>query len=1070
MKNRIAAVGVAFLIGCGGGSSPGLSGDAFLGDRPEFRQDEASQETFECRTREDCPVVPCAAAVCLNGRCQYEIAPPGTTCSDLEACIPNGVCDGAGKCNGEWACDDHNPCTEDKCENATCINLPLDAVPCDDGDPCTHPDVCAKGKCEPGELVCECRDDADCPKPTNLCLGRLVCDQTIHKCVPDPQEMIQCPKPQNPCLKNECVPETGSCKESVIPDGTPCDLGICFVDAKCQGGECIGTPKCVSTDPCRLASCNEQDGSCTYSDVKDGTPCDDNNPCTPNDRCQAGVCKGDPPPPETCNGVDDDCDGFTDPENSLGCKVYYWDADSDGFGTSEKSKCLCDPTGSYRATAGGDCDDFDPQIFPGAKEKCDDKDNDCDGNTDPAGADGCTVFYKDADNDGYGIAGDTSCLCKPQPPYTVSIAGDCNDNDSEINPAKPEVCNQVDDNCDGVTDPEGSPGCHYLYKDADGDSYGSGDPKCLCAPQGQYTASVAGDCNDANASVNPGALEVCNGIDDNCDGLIDPENTSGCQVFYKDADQDGYGVTNDKKCLCTASAPYTANKAGDCNDTDPTVNPGANEVCNGKDDNCDGMTDPEGTPGCKTYYKDADGDGYGVSGDSKCLCVPTGTYTALQAGDCNDADARVHPGGSVCGMDGDCDGNPLDVGEECEDGNAVDWDGCTNACRIGEFQVNSYASYDQERPAVAFPLGSSNQGYYVAWEGIGCYGFLCSQVVPGVWLARFSATGSLEWTRIANTYYLGTQGEASVAAHTNSDVGAVVVWHGDRAQNLTDDILGRRFKEDGTAKESAPIVVNQVTANLQKQPSVAIEPGGGFWAVWTTFKGQNAQNDIALRVFSDQAVGGNELTVNTTQDTDESNPDIASCDFYSKYVVVWQSGPAGSESVYFRRYDYNATPLDPSQRLASVSATGSQINPRVAGNNLIGGGFVITWFGVGPGGKTGIWARVFLAVGTPVDPEVLVAEGSDVGSPDVAMAGDGSFVVVWVRGGDVYMRRYNKDQTPKGNAFVVNLYTAGFQGYPAVASALDGTTLVAWQSYLQDGSGYGIFAQRFGPNGERLYR
>src|SRR5262249_26263025 len=89
-------------------------------------------------------------------------------------------------------------------------------------------------------------------------------------------------------------------------------------------------------------------------------------------------------------------------------------------------------------------------------------------------------------------------------------------------PPSPEVCNGVDDDCDGTVDPEGSTGCVILFKDADADGYGvDGDTKCLCAPQGLYTAKVGGDCDDFDPTINPGAVEMCNGIDDNCNGMID---------------------------------------------------------------------------------------------------------------------------------------------------------------------------------------------------------------------------------------------------------------------------------------------------------------------------------------------------------------------------------------------------------------------------------------------------------------------------------------------------------------------------------------------------------------------
>ncbi len=100
------------------------------------------------------------------------------------------------------------------------------------------------------------------------------------------------------------------------------------------------------------------------------------------------------------------------------------------------------------------------------------------------------------------------------------------------------------------------------------------------------------DCDDSNTSINPGANEVCNGVDDNCDSSIDEENASGCTTYYLDADGDSYGLTSDSKCLCAPSPPYSATQGNDCNDSNASINPGAGEIqCNGIDEDCDGVSE-----------------------------------------------------------------------------------------------------------------------------------------------------------------------------------------------------------------------------------------------------------------------------------------------------------------------------------------------------------------------------------------------------------------------------------------------------------------------------------------------
>ncbi|GMV42292.1 MAG: hypothetical protein AMXMBFR64_40080 [Myxococcales bacterium] len=386
-------------------------------------------------------------------------------------------------------------------------------------------------------------------------------------------------------------------------------------------------------------------GSLTASKAGD---CDDNNALI------------NPASPEVCNGKDDNCNGSVDEDGSAGCTTWYRDGDADGWGASKDAKCLCGPTGEYTSAKGGDCDDSNAKVNPDQKEICNNADDDCDGWVDNTQATGCTVYYLDKDNDGYGLASDSECTCGPKGVYSATIPGDCDDLNPSIHPEAPELCNSTDDNCNGIVDEGASDQCVPFYKDADGDSWGIGtDFKCLCGASGLYKAIKAGDCNDTNALVNPGAVEICgNGLDDNCDGKQDEPDSKGCTVFFVDADKDNWGVPWNTKCLCAANAQYSATVGGDCDDTRPEVNPAAKEVCNNIDDDCDGVLDTEGSVGCTTRYLDADGDSWGKTGDTKCLCGVIGAYTASKGGDCNDAEPNVWPGAvEKCnGIDDDCDG------------------------------------------------------------------------------------------------------------------------------------------------------------------------------------------------------------------------------------------------------------------------------------------------------------------------------------------------------------------------------------------------------------------------------
>ncbi|HPB50697.1 MAG TPA: putative metal-binding motif-containing protein [Myxococcota bacterium] len=363
---------------------------------------------------------------------------------------------------------------------------------------------------------------------------------------------------------------------------------------------------------------------------------------------------------EVCNDLDDDCDGVTDEYGATGCVDYYLDTDRDGFGLNGSGLCSCHSEGLRDATAAGDCDDSNPSLKPGAVEVCNGVDDDCDGTKDPADAQGCVVYMADRDSDGFGVASDTQCLCAPSYPYSALNPGDCDDTRAMTRPGRPESCNGFDDDCDGVTDGPNSTGCKGYYLDADSDGYAVATSMCLCGPSAPYTQTEAlGDCDDSNADINAGETEVCDGIDNDCNGTTDDDGTVGCLTRYLDGDGDGWGVAAFQVCRCQVEAPYTATRTGDCNDGEPTVAPNKPEICDGLDNNCDGVKDPANTTGCVSYYIDFDKDGFGVETDYRCLCGPTGSYISTVAGDCNDYNASINPGRQeICrnDIDDNCSG------------------------------------------------------------------------------------------------------------------------------------------------------------------------------------------------------------------------------------------------------------------------------------------------------------------------------------------------------------------------------------------------------------------------------
>ena len=168
--------------------------------------------------------------------------------------------------------------------------------------------------------------------------------------------------------------------------------------------------------------------------------------------------------------------------------------------------------------------------------------------------------------------------------FTIDV--DCNDTDAAINPDATEVCNGIDDNCNGdIDDGAGT----IWYADADGDTYGNDAATTIaCSVPDGYVGDNT-DCNDANADINPAASEICNGLDDNCNGSIDEDLIY--DIWYADADGDGYGDAASAVTTCDgAPIGYVADNT-DCNDGNDGINPEAAETCNGIDDNCNGFVD-----------------------------------------------------------------------------------------------------------------------------------------------------------------------------------------------------------------------------------------------------------------------------------------------------------------------------------------------------------------------------------------------------------------------------------------------------------------------------------------------
>jgi len=386
-----------------------------------------------------------------------------------------------------------------------------------------------------------------------------------------------------------------------------------------------------------------------------------------------------------------------------------------------------------------------------------------------------------------------------------------------------------------------------------------------------------------------------------------------------------------------------------------------------------------------------------------------------------------------------------------------------------EFRVNTSTPHDQVGAAVAV---DADGDFVVVWASAET-SLNLSEGEPGpvhnVLAQRYNAAGVPQGAEFfVNTTTLDDQTLPDVAMDAAGNF--VVVWTSIGQIGPGAEVYARRFNAAG-APLSGEFRVNTYTTSSQGSASIAMDTDGDFIVAWDSYGqevGAVGFGVYAQRYNSAGVPQGAEMHINTFTTSYQRTPDVAT-DAVGNFVVTWESFDQDGSSigVYARRYNAAGIALSGEFRINVVTAN-TQSEPSIASDDA--GNFVIAWVSRDQDGSSdGIFARRFTAAGDPLSGDVKVNTYTTAAQRGAVIDADadGDYVVTWhsqVQDGSeygVYAQQYNASGVPQGGEIRVNAFTTGSQAGPAVAVDSTGDAVIAWSSVPQDGSGRGIYAQRY---------